>query len=140
MCSSSIISSSPVSHFKKDISQVVQRGPQVDRVYQGHAGPVFMVELIEIGAREHEGGYLIIVEVDAGEVAAAGQQIGSQEDIGGLVLLDGDHLLDDKKLIFGRRCGRRRVSSAALAGGLGPINCLTLASGSVDGLFLFKKK
>ncbi len=99
---------------------MVQRGPQVDRVHQGHAGPVLMVELVEINTREHEGGYLIIVEVDAGEVAAAGQQIGSQENIGGLVLLDRDHLLDYKKLIFGRRCGRRRVSSAALAGGLEP--------------------
>jgi hypothetical protein len=75
-----------------------------------------MVELIEINACEHEGGYLLFIKVDAGEVAAAGKQIGSQENIGGLVLLDGDHLLDDKKLIFGRRCGRRRVSSAALAG------------------------
>jgi hypothetical protein len=91
-------------------------------VHQGGAVAVLMVELIEIGAREHEGGYLLFIKVDTGEVAAAGQQIGSQEDIGGLVLLDGNHLLDYKKLIFGRRCGRRRVSSAALAGGLEPIN------------------
>jgi hypothetical protein len=80
-----------------------------------------MVELMQINAGEHEGRYLPIIEADAGQVAAAGQQIGSQKNIGGLVLLDGDHLLC-LLLIFGRRCGRRRGSSAALAGGLKPVN------------------
>lgn len=95
---------------------MVQGHTQVNGVHQGRALPVLSIKLIEINTGEHEGRYLTIIETDAGEVAAAGEQIGAQEDIRGLILLDGDHLLDYKKLIFGRRCGRRRGSSAALAG------------------------
>jgi hypothetical protein len=46
-------------------------------VHQGHAGAVFMVELIQTIAREHEGGYLTIIETDTGQVAPAGQQKGT---------------------------------------------------------------
>ncbi len=65
----------------------------MDGVHQGGAGAVRMVELIETFACEHEGGYPLFVKADSGEVAAACEQVGSQEDIGGLVLMDGDHLL-----------------------------------------------
>jgi len=93
----------------------------VNGVHQGCAVAILMIELIQICTGEHEGCYLTIIEADAGQIAAAGQQIGTQEDIRSLILLDGDHLLDCKKLIFGRRCGRRRGSSAALAGVCSPL-------------------
>lgn len=62
-------------------------------VHQDRAGPALLVELVQICTVEHKGGYVSLVEADAGQVAAARQQVSTQEDIGGLVLLDGDHLL-----------------------------------------------
>jgi len=80
---------------------VVQGFPQAYRVHQGCTGPVFTVEPVQLITGKHEGGYLEspavaylpVVEADAGQIAAAGEQVGSQEDIRGLVVLDVDHLL-----------------------------------------------
>ena len=66
----------------------------MNRVHQGCAAPVLLVKLVQAVTCKHEGCYLPIIEADAGQIAAAGQQIGTQEDIRSLILLDGDHLLD----------------------------------------------
>lgn len=63
------------------------------RVYQGFTCSVLLVKLIQAFTCEDEGGYLAIIEADTGEIAAAGEQVGSQEDVGSFVVLDGDHLL-----------------------------------------------
>ena len=65
----------------------------MNRVHQGCAAPVLLIKLVQPVTREHEGRYLTIIEADAGQIAATGQQIGTQEDIRGLVVLDRDHLL-----------------------------------------------
>jgi hypothetical protein len=72
---------------------MVQRLPQMHRVYQGGAGLVFPVELMDANAGDHEGGYHALIEGDAGQVTAVAEQEGPQEDIRGLVVLDWDHLL-----------------------------------------------
>jgi len=113
---------------------MVQGCPQMDRVHQGRSGLVFLVELMQVFARDLEGGYHALVEADAGQVPAVTEQECPHEDVCGLVVLDWNHLLLPR-LIFGGRCGRRRVSSASLAGvvahQLAPVQ-----SCKVDGLFL----
>ena len=94
---------------------MVQGCPQMDRVHQGRSGLVFLVELMQVFARDLEGGYHALVEADAGQVPAVTEQECPHEDVCGLVVLDWNHLLLPR-LIFGGRCGRRRVSSASLAG------------------------
>ncbi len=44
-------------------------------VYQGFAGLVFLVKMIQAFAGEHEGCYLAIIEADAGQVSAVGKQV-----------------------------------------------------------------
>lgn len=89
----------------------------MDRVHQGRTIVVLPIELIKINAGEHEGGDLPLVEAHAREVAAVGQQVRSQKDIGGLVMLDGDHLLGKLqiriRLILKATCSLLKLASCA---------------------------
>jgi hypothetical protein len=47
----------------------------VHGIYQGRASAIFSVKLIQIHSCEHEGRYLPIIEANAGQIAAAGEQV-----------------------------------------------------------------
>ncbi len=100
---------------------MVQGLSQMYRVHQGCSCMVFSVKLVQPFTCDDERCYQAVIEIYAGQVSAVGKQECSEKDICSLVVLDWDHLLGSKELIFGRRCGRKRVS-ASLAGGLEPIN------------------
>ena len=72
---------------------MVQGLSQMNGIHQRRAGLVLPVKLMDAVAGDHEGGDHAIVEADAGQVAAVAEQERPQEDIRGLVVLDGDHLL-----------------------------------------------
>ncbi|MCP3955825.1 MAG: hypothetical protein GY697_26955 [Desulfobacterales bacterium] len=96
-----------------------------------------MVKLIQTFAGEHEGCYLTIIEADAGQVSAVGKQERSHKDIRGLVVLDRDHLLGFKELIFGRRCGRKRVLRHLFAVVLEPLSDKVWSRSQAMAFFIF---
>jgi hypothetical protein len=83
-----------------------------------------MIEPVKVVAADLKGGNPAsrVLDPDSAQVTAFAQEKRPDKDVCGLVVLDGDHLLW-LLLIFGRRCGRRRVSSASAVGVfLKPIN------------------
>jgi hypothetical protein len=72
---------------------MVQGLSQMNGIHQGSAGLVFPIELVDAVAGNNEGGYHPIIEADTGQIAAVAEQERPQEDICGLVVLDGNHLL-----------------------------------------------
>jgi len=92
----------------------------VDRVHQGLAGSVFMIEPVEIVAADLKGGNASgrVLDPDSAQVATFGQDECPDEDIRGLVML-GDKSsppFAPPTWIFPERYDRRRVSSASRRG------------------------
>jgi hypothetical protein len=67
----------------------------MDRVHQGTAGPVLLIEPFKVVAGNLKGGDTSgrILDPDSRQVSAVTEQEGPDEDVCCLVVLDGDHLL-----------------------------------------------
>lgn len=76
-----------------------------------------MIKPVKVIAHDLKGGDAAgrVLDPDSAQVTAFAQEKGTDEDVCGLVMLDGDHLLGPL-LIFDRRCSRRRISSASAVG------------------------
>jgi len=68
----------------------------MDRVHQGLAGSVFMIEPVEVVTADLKGGNASgrVLDPDSAQITAFGQDKGPDEDVRGLVILgDRSHLL-----------------------------------------------
>ena len=65
---------------------MIQRLPELHRIYQGVTVPVSPVMFMQIRAGEHEGCYLpaVLIKADVLKVAAHAQIKGPSEDVRGL--------------------------------------------------------
>jgi hypothetical protein len=72
----------------------------MDRVHQSLAGPIFVIEPVQIVAANLKGGNASgrILDPDPAQITALAQEERTDENIRGLVMLgDGGHLLFPKK-------------------------------------------
>ena len=67
----------------------------MDRVHQGLAGTVFMIEPVKIVAADLKGGNAPdrILDPDPAQITAFAQEERPDEDVRGLIMLDGYHPL-----------------------------------------------
>jgi len=83
------ISRSPLlgsQFFKKDISQMVQRFPKLQRIDQGLARPVIPVQLVQIlaGDQKRSNPSAVVADPHIAQITAVAQKERSSKNVGGL--------------------------------------------------------